>query len=330
VLDLSRVPQDMVTILTPSLRADRCATIAAHGCRRSGQPARSASGQRALSHSRDPLAYVGTTPLTGNRPAMEMCKASDIVLDLMLLLFSPEQAEILESGTKILLAVEPPEIWRAWCRPRRTARREGRGRADRTLAHHARHLRRRDRPHLPARPVSGRPEYGFVDEPGRWDHWPSGFVLTWPNEGAVNGTIVIDGDILLPQKSYAADPVKLTVRDGYVTAIEGGLDADLLRDYMEAFDDPEGYAISHIGWACNSGRAGRPWRFTTANRRSAWMRAPLPATSCSPRAEHRSRRRAQHRLPYRHSLAPLHRAAGRHHGGREWPPGGGPRPKAQQ
>jgi 2,5-dihydroxypyridine 5,6-dioxygenase len=64
----------------------------------------------ALSHSRDPLAYVGTTPLTGNRPAMEMCKASDIVLDLMLLLFSPEQAEILESGTKILLAVEPPEI----------------------------------------------------------------------------------------------------------------------------------------------------------------------------------------------------------------------------
>jgi 2,5-dihydroxypyridine 5,6-dioxygenase len=35
-------------------------------------------------------------------------------------------------------------------------------------------------------------------------------------------------------------------------------DADLLRDYMEAFDDPEGYAISHIGWGLYSGRAGRP------------------------------------------------------------------------
>src|SRR5690606_28780743 len=40
-------------------------------------------------------------------------------------------------------------------------------------------------------------EYGFVDEPGRWDHWPSGFCFTFPNEGAASGRIVIDkGDIL--------------------------------------------------------------------------------------------------------------------------------------
>jgi hypothetical protein len=32
------------------------------------------------------------------------------VLDLMTLLFSPEQHEILKAGTKILLAVEPPEV----------------------------------------------------------------------------------------------------------------------------------------------------------------------------------------------------------------------------
>jgi len=92
-------------------------------------------------------------------------------------------------------------------------------------------------------------EYGFVDEPGRWDHWPSGFVLTWPNEGGAHGTIVIDrGDILLPQKSYVTEPIVLTVENGYATRIEGGVDADLLRDYMQRFDDPEAYAISHIGW----------------------------------------------------------------------------------
>ena len=92
-------------------------------------------------------------------------------------------------------------------------------------------------------------EYGFVDEPGRWDHWPSGFILTWPNEAQANGRIVLDkGDILLPQKCYVNEPLTLTVKEGYITAIEGGLDAELLRDYMGEFNDPEAYALSHIGW----------------------------------------------------------------------------------
>jgi len=92
-------------------------------------------------------------------------------------------------------------------------------------------------------------EYGFVDAPGRWDHWPSGFLATWPNERAANGTIVLDrGDILLPMKSYVQDRVNLKVVNGYVAEISGGLDSDLLNDYIESFNDPEAYAISHIGW----------------------------------------------------------------------------------
>ncbi len=72
---------------------------------------------------------------------------------------------------------------------------------------------------VPAGRVSGPiAEYGFVDEPGRWDHWPSGFVLTFPNEGQASGQIVIDrGDILLPQKKYVNDPITLTVENGYAT-----------------------------------------------------------------------------------------------------------------
>src|SRR5690606_5337748 len=92
-------------------------------------------------------------------------------------------------------------------------------------------------------------EYGFVDEPGRWDHWPSGFLATWSNESSANGTIVLDrGDILLPMKSYVQSPITLTVRSGYVTDIKGELDAELLIDYMESFNDAEAYALSHIGW----------------------------------------------------------------------------------
>ena len=56
------------------------------------------NGEKAL--SRDSLAYLGTTPLTGNKPAIAALKESDLVLDLMTLLFSPEQHEILATGTK--------------------------------------------------------------------------------------------------------------------------------------------------------------------------------------------------------------------------------------
>jgi len=60
--------------------------------------------------SRDKSGFVGKTPLAGNRTALAALKASDLVIDTMLLLFSPEQAEILQAGARMLLAVEPPEI----------------------------------------------------------------------------------------------------------------------------------------------------------------------------------------------------------------------------
>lgn len=200
--------------------------------------------------SRDPLAYLGTTPLTGNRPAIAALKESDLVLDLMTLLFSPEQHEILASGTKILLAVEPPEILvrtvptegdRA--RVKAASERIAKAKEMTVVSEAGTDLR------CPLGQFPVISEYAFVDEPGRWDHWPSGFALTFPNEGQASGRIVIDvGDILLPQKSYSTSRIELTVENGYATKIEGGIDAALLRDYMASFNDPEGYAISHIGW----------------------------------------------------------------------------------
>jgi 2,5-dihydroxypyridine 5,6-dioxygenase len=200
--------------------------------------------------SRDSLAYLGTTPLTGNKAAIAALKESDLVLDLMTLLFSAEQHDILKTGTKILLAVEPPEVL---VRLVPTA-------ADRERVTKANARLSRARTMTVTSPAGTEltcpmgqfpviSEYGFVDEPGRWDHWPSGFVLTFPDDGKTSGRIVIDkGDILLPQKCYVTEPITLTVENGYATKIEGGVDAALLRDYMSSFDDPEAYAISHIGW----------------------------------------------------------------------------------
>ena len=254
VLTLSRLqPGQTVTILTsasthPQTLATALVAVQAAGAIVNRLDLPPVNADKAL--SRDPLAYLGTTPLTGNRAAIAALKASDLVLDLMTLLFSPEQMDILSGGTKILLAVEPPEVLVRMVpteadRTRVLAASKRLGSAKRmTITSEA--GTEFDCP-LGEFPVIS--EYGFVDEPGRWDHWPSGFALTFPNERSANGRIVIDrGDILLPQKCYVAEPITLTIEDGFATRIEGGVDAELLTEYMASFKDPEAYAISHIGW----------------------------------------------------------------------------------
>jgi 2,5-dihydroxypyridine 5,6-dioxygenase len=198
----------------------------------------------------DPNVSLGATALTGNRAAVEAMKQADMVVDLMFLLFSPEQTEILRAGTRILLAVEPPDILaRILPSPddkRRVKAAEGRlkvARSMRITSDAGTDLR----VGLGQYPVLT--EYGFADEPGRWDHWPSGFVATWPAEGSATGTVILDrGDIIFPFKTYVKTPIKLTIREGYIRKIEGDFDADYLREYMVMFQDPEGYAVSHLGW----------------------------------------------------------------------------------
>lgn len=254
VLHLSQLQSGQsVAILTdPNTNAQTLSTaiIACHAIgatvTRVDLPA--ANAEKSL--SRDTTSYVGTTALTGNRSALAALKACDLVLDLMLLLFSPEQEEILLGGTKILLAVEPPEILVRLI-PTLEDRTAVLAAAERLGA--ARTMRVTSRAGTDVTfPLGSYPllkEYGFVDEPGRWDHWPSGFLATWPTDHASEGTIVLDaGDVWTPWKTYIRDPIRLTIRKGYVTDIAGDLDADFLKDYMSFFDDPDAYAISHVGW----------------------------------------------------------------------------------
>jgi 2,5-dihydroxypyridine 5,6-dioxygenase len=200
--------------------------------------------------SRDKTAYVGITALTGNKAALAALKACDLVLDLMLLLFSPEQEEILKGGTKILLAVEPPEVLIRMI-PNAEDRQAVLQAAEILGAARTMHVTTDagTNIHLPLGSYPLLKEYGFVDEPGRWDHWPSGFLATWPTDHSAQGVIVLDcGDIWTPWKSYLQSQIELTVDKGYVTKIDGGLDADFLKDYMDSFDDLDAFAISHVGW----------------------------------------------------------------------------------
>ncbi|SOZ19839.1 conserved hypothetical protein [Cupriavidus taiwanensis] len=254
VLRLSRLePGQTVTILTSAATHPQTLSTALTATQSMGAIVNRldlppVNGEKAL--SRDALAYLGTTPLTGNPAAIAALKASDLVLDLMTLLFSPEQHEILQGGTRILLAVEPPEVL-ARMVPCEADRERVKAASQRLASAREMHVVSPAGTDLrcPLGEFPAISEYGFVDEPGRWDHWPSGFALTWPNEGAAHGTIVLDkGDILLPQKTYVTEPIRLTVEAGFATRIEGGLHAELLSEYMASFNDPEAYAISHIGW----------------------------------------------------------------------------------
>jgi len=100
-------------------------------------------------------------------------------------------------------------------------------------------------------------QYGYADEKGRFDHWGAGHVHTFPNEGSANGRVVIQpGDIvILPYCRYVQDEVRLEIRDGFIAKLEGGLDAKLMRDWLDdnkANDaDRDPYAVSHLGWGMN-------------------------------------------------------------------------------
>ena len=205
------------------------------------------------------LGSLGDNPLKNNTKAMATLMEADLVVDLIFLLFSAEQIEIQRSGTRILLVVEPFDILRRLF-PTETMRRRVEAGERRLQA--AKMLRFTNRAGTDVvyelEQLNGPPprciltEYGYTDTPGRWDHWPSGFLASTGTVNGVEGRVIMDvGDLLLPQKQVVQSPIAFTIKDGYITGIDGGADARRLVEYMERFDDPRAYAISHIGWGLN-------------------------------------------------------------------------------
>ncbi len=211
---------------------------------------------------------IGITQLASNRPAIEALKAADIVIDLMFLLFSDEQKEIQASGTRMLLCVEPLDVL---ARMFPTEEQRRRVEASEELLGKARSLRVTSEAGTDVTYALGQypvmTEYGYTDEPGRWDHWPSGFLFTNGNDGGVEGTVVLaPGDIVIaPFRNYVTDRVEITIEHGEVVDIRGGLSAGFLQDYMDEFrDDPRRNEIAHIGWGLNEN--ARWSRLATAQR----------------------------------------------------------------
>jgi 2,5-dihydroxypyridine 5,6-dioxygenase len=183
-------------------------------------------------------------------PALKLCGAADLVIDLVFVHDPALHAVRASTGTRVLLVLEPPEIL---LRLKPDAADKRRARQAEVQLRRARTVRVSSAAGtdfsfaIGDYPVSS--QYGYADEAGHWDQWPGTFVYGFANDDSGDGRVVIDrGDILFPFNQYVAEPIILDIADGWITAITGGFHADLMRGHMDSFGSRDVYALSHLGW----------------------------------------------------------------------------------
>jgi len=197
--------------------------------------------------------------LRGMRPVVGALKAVDVIVDVTVegLIHAPEWPEIEEAGARLFTVCnEHPEILErtepraelaakvevgiAALKQAKTMRVTSEAGTDLTID-------------LRGAACGGTP--GFTTRPGGVAHWPGGLCLCFPGKNTINGRVVMDvGDQNLTFKTFLQNRVVLEVRNDYVTDIVGdNLDAELTRDYLASWNDPEAYGFSHVGWGVNPG-----------------------------------------------------------------------------
>ncbi len=92
-----------------------------------------------------------------------------------------------------------------------------------------------------------------VVEPGEFSPAPTAEVNFSPIEGSANGVIVADASIPYLGIGLLKQPIRFTVRDGFIVAIEGG-DPDQVATLKKAWEqqaDPNVYNVAEMGIGMN-------------------------------------------------------------------------------
>jgi len=178
--------------------------------------------------------------------------AADMVVDVSSagMLYANEQGRILESGTRILRVREPEDCLQRLMPSSEVRDRSIRGRARLQSARTLRVVSDSGTDLiLDKRGREVAIQYGMADEPGRWDHWPTGMVNTTPVEETVEGNLVITpASVIFPFGVYVSQPLTLRFRNGIAESIDGGREAAMLEDYIATANDVNCRRVSHIGW----------------------------------------------------------------------------------
>ncbi|MFH1006364.1 MAG: aminopeptidase [Candidatus Latescibacterota bacterium] len=89
---------------------------------------------------------------------------------------------------------------------------------------------------------------GLVHEKGGCTNLPAGEAYVAPMEGKSHGILVVDGTMVGAQ--LLKTPIRITVRDGLAVEIEGGEEADMLREMIAPYGEL-GRNIAELGIGTN-------------------------------------------------------------------------------
>ena len=93
--------------------------------------------------------------------------------------------------------------------------------------------------------------YGTSIHKGEASSPPDAECAVGPADDTAKGILVIDGSIPLPGLGIIKEPIRLQVEKGYITKIEGGKEADILREALAAFNDPRVCLAAEVGFGLN-------------------------------------------------------------------------------
>ncbi len=89
----------------------------------------------------------------------------------------------------------------------------------------------------------------ILDTPGDLSGMPDLEVYAAPVENSVNGVAVVDATI--SSSGLVKNPVRITIKDGIIQRIEGGEDADNLRELLKKQNTPSVYQVAELGIGLN-------------------------------------------------------------------------------
>lgn len=181
-----------------------------------------------------------------------LCEAADLIVYMTAhtLHYRPEIAAALDRGARVLCCMESPHVLD---RLRFDPEVRTRARAGARLLETARSLRITSPAGtdltMDKTGRRGLAAYGAADVPAHLDFWGLGAVQAAQIEGTTEGVLVLDvGDSFFHLGRFIEAPVHIQFEAGRVVSLEGGLDAKLIRDALDAAGDAGAWNAGHMAW----------------------------------------------------------------------------------
>ena len=185
------------------------------------------------------------------RPLRAICQAADLIVYMTAhtLHYRDEIRQALARGARVLCCMEPPHVLD---RLRFDPGVRARASSGAALLDAAKDIRITSSAGtdlvMTKTGRRGLANYGAADAPGHLDFWGLGAVQAAQMEGTTEGRLVLDvGDCVFHLGRYVEAPVTIMFDKGRITAIEGGLDARLIRAELEAAGE-NAFLAGHMAW----------------------------------------------------------------------------------